>query len=148
MYQYIGCGLDNIWLSDGYRVKQTPYGTSVSVEDVEGLHNAIGMYLVNFKPILSGKEFRFLRNELEMSQKSFGDLLGISDQAVALWEKMDNVAVYGDRMMRVLYKNHRGGDDNILALVSRLNEMEKFDFEKKVSFELDKQDTVWKQVGT
>lgn len=147
MYQYIGCGLDNVWLTDGYQVKQTPYGTSVSVENVEGLHNAIGQYLVDSKPALSGKEFRFLRSELEMSQKSFGDLLGVTDQAVARWEKLDKVETYGDRWMRVLYKLYRGGSPDIVALVSRLNEMEKINFEK-MAFGLDKQDTVWKQVGT
>lgn len=147
MYHYTGCGLDNVWLTGGYRESQTPYGKGFAVEDIEGLHRAIGQYLVDCKPVFSGKEFRFLRNELELSQKSFGEIVGKDAQTVALWEKNNNVPIYGDRFIRMIYKHHVGGDSNIVALVEHLNALEKAHFEK-LEFDFDQQQACWKNVGT
>jgi len=37
MYHYTECGLDNVWLANGYRQR----GDAVSIENSEGLHEAI-----------------------------------------------------------------------------------------------------------
>jgi hypothetical protein len=34
LYHYQECGLDNVYLANGYREVETPYGPAVSVEDV------------------------------------------------------------------------------------------------------------------
>lgn len=31
MYHYTQCGLDNVWLENGYKVKKTAYGQAVAV---------------------------------------------------------------------------------------------------------------------
>ena len=41
-YHYTGCGLDNIYLANGFERKVTPYGEGVSIADADGLHEAIG----------------------------------------------------------------------------------------------------------
>ena len=68
MYRYTEGGLTNVWLSNGFREEDTPYGKGVSIEDVEGLHRVIGMKLVKERAQLTGAEFRFLRKELGLSQ--------------------------------------------------------------------------------
>ena len=41
MYHYTESGFPNVWLKDGYVVRQTPYGEGVAICDVAGLHEAI-----------------------------------------------------------------------------------------------------------
>ena len=48
---YKMCGLDNIYLRNGYNLEQTDYGEAVSVRDADELHSAIGVYLA---PIIHG----------------------------------------------------------------------------------------------
>jgi len=43
MYHYTLCGLDNVWLENGYQVRETSYGQGISVHDVEGLHEVIAL---------------------------------------------------------------------------------------------------------
>jgi len=38
-YHYRECGLDNVWLLNGYELHDTPYGKGVSFVDVEGLRD-------------------------------------------------------------------------------------------------------------
>ena len=79
-YRYHECGLSNIYLVNGFNVIETPLGKAVSVHNVDGLHRAIGMFLITNCRNLSGDEIRFLRNEMLMSQKILSALLGVSEQ--------------------------------------------------------------------
>lgn len=87
MFHYESCGLDNIYLINGYAMHETEYGQAVSIENLDSLHQAIVSELVNAPRRLTGSEVRFLRKELDMSQKSLGGLMDKTDQMVAHWEK-------------------------------------------------------------
>ena len=101
MYQYQESGLDNVWLVNGYSVIDDPdYGECVSISDTLGLHKAIAHNLIFNKPRLIGAEFRFLRKELDLSQKALSDLFGNEEQAVARWEKTGKVPKWADRLLR------------------------------------------------
>jgi putative transcriptional regulator len=76
MYHYTECGLRNIWLANGYHVHKTPYGKGMSIEHVESLQRAIAQSLVRKAARLTGAEFRFLRKEQDLSQKSLAGLIG------------------------------------------------------------------------
>src|SRR6266702_4376017 len=91
MYHYRECGLSNVYLVNGYREIETPYGRGISIEDVEGLHMAIAHALVEEEPSLSGPEVRFIRKFLELTQTQLADLLGVEDQSVRRWEKLAHV---------------------------------------------------------
>ena len=41
-YHYKGCGLDNVYLHGGVTYVDTPRGKAVQIENIEGLHRAIG----------------------------------------------------------------------------------------------------------
>ena len=58
-WHYTACGLDNVWLANGYVVKDTRHGQAVSVSDVDGLHQLLAQTLIEKPGRLSGKEFRF-----------------------------------------------------------------------------------------
>ena len=49
LYRYKGCGLDNVYLEGGVEYIQTPRGWVLHIQDVEGLHRAIGHWLVHAK---------------------------------------------------------------------------------------------------
>ncbi len=148
MFNYRGAGLGDIQLINGFTEHNTPFGKSVSIEDLDGLHKAIGRALVDSKPELTGSEFRFLRLELDMAQKTIADYIGVEAQTVANWEKGKiPVQKYGDHIIRHLYKHYFGGDPDIVALVNRLNDLE-IDAFKRISFErnLDEGIPTWKMV--
>jgi len=87
MYHYQMCGLNNIYLVNGYSEIDYAGEIAVSIHDLTGLHQAITFSLVNNPRHLSGREFRYLRLEMDLSQAALGKLFGVSDQAIAKWEK-------------------------------------------------------------
>ena len=74
-HHYKESGLDNVYLENGYKAIETPYGTGMAVQNADGLHKAIGLWLVAQPIPLNGAELRFLRIEMELTQR---DLAGIS----------------------------------------------------------------------
>lgn len=61
MHHYTECGLDNVWLANGFTKKKTAYGEAVSITHADGLHQLLAEDLINKHARLTGKEFRFLR---------------------------------------------------------------------------------------
>ena len=106
-HHYTQCGLGNVYLRNGFEVVSTKYGEAIRIHDMDGLHGAIGMYLIREKKQLDGMEIRFLRHEMDLSQNMLGKLLDKSAQSIARWEKgqtrMDGPA---DRLLRLLYESH------------------------------------------
>lgn len=120
-YHYRESGLDNVWLVNGYEKHKTSEGPAVSFKDVDALHRAIAQALIEKPARLTAKEFRFLRAELDLSQKALGDIIGASEQAIARWERrVTPVPTAEDRLMRALYREHAEGNARIRDLVERL----------------------------
>lgn len=133
-YHYTEGGLRNIWLANGYTVRKTKYGDGVSIHDVDGLHRAIAHAVTN-KPHLTGAEVRFLRKEMGMSQRGLGELLGVTDQAVALWEKKGRLPKTADRLLRLIYVEHEGGNVPIRATIQRINDIDQHGDEQIIAEE-------------
>ena len=132
MYHYTESGLQNVWLSNGYVTHKTPYGKSVAIHDVEGLHRVIGRSIAN-KPKLTGAELRFLRKEMGLSQAALALLVGTSEQNVSLWERRGRIPKASDRLIRVLYLEQKFGNNvQIKALIERINALDKHAQEKLV----------------
>lgn len=128
-YHYQESGLDNVYLDNGYTVHETPYGKGVSIQDTKGLHRAIGRWLVNLPKRLNGAELRFLRLEMNLSQKHLAGLIGSEEQNVRRWEKARKRPIPGmaDRMVRVLYTQYIGGDGPIRGFIDRLAELDEIE---------------------
>lgn len=103
MLHYKNCGLDNIWLANGFTVRQTAYGKVTSYTDVEGLYMAIALELCQGKHAISSAGFRFLRKQLNLTQSALGEKLGYADQTIAKWEKGTlNIPIVVAQYMRLL----------------------------------------------
>jgi putative transcriptional regulator len=124
-YHYTECGLDNIYLRNGYEYVPSKRGKSIRIHDVEGLHRAIGEMLLWDKKHLDGKEFRFLRGELNMTQQNLALLLGVGVQSVARWEKQ-KTAIPGpaQAVIRLLYGEKLNGNQKICEPLERLAELD------------------------
>jgi putative transcriptional regulator len=101
---YRACGLEDVYLVNGFTIEKTDYGSSTAIHDIEDLHRAIAKHLVRDKKRFSGKEFRFLRKQMDKTQGELGILLGVDAQTVARYEK-EETAIHGsaDGLLRVLY---------------------------------------------
>lgn len=144
MIEYKGCGLLNIFLSNGYQEIETPYGKSVSIDDLEGLHRAIGTEIVTREPTLSGLEFRFLRKELELSQDRLGNLLGRDAQTIALWEKeKSDLPKMADMLLRAIYSESYDGNVQIKDMIERLYELDRIERDER-RFEFAETDEGWR----
>jgi putative transcriptional regulator len=122
MHQYRESGLDNVYLANGYRVHKTAYGEGLSIHNTEGLHKAIGRWLIALPKPLNGAELRFLRLEMEATQKHLAGILGTTEQTLRLWEKHRGKAIPGpaDRLLRAFYDEYIGGDGTVRRMVERL----------------------------
>ena len=120
-HHYRECGLDNVYLRNGFFVEETRHGRTVRIQDMDGLHLAIGTHLVRAKRDFTGAELRFLRHELGLSQRLLGLLLGKSGQSVARWEKgLSRIDGAADRLVRLLYAQHTGGNEKIKDVLQGL----------------------------
>jgi DNA-binding transcriptional regulator YiaG len=86
MYEYPNCGF-GVRLENGYQETATAQGRFVEFSDLAGLHVAIARALIGHKRRLTKEEFRFLRKELEISQRELGALLEVGEQTISLWER-------------------------------------------------------------
>uniref|UniRef100_UPI000F8E275C helix-turn-helix domain-containing protein n=1 Tax=Xanthomonas euvesicatoria TaxID=456327 RepID=UPI000F8E275C len=103
-YHYRECGLPNVHLTNGYREVETAYGKGVSIEAVEDLHTTLALSMVEDKPSLTGPEARFIRKLLALTQAQLAELLGIDDQSVRRWEKLDRVPKQADHAIRLVFR--------------------------------------------
>jgi len=124
-FRYTGCGLDDIWLISGYTVEEHDGEQAVTIRNLEGLHKAIGESLIQRKKILSSKEVRFLRRQIGITQSEMARLVGCDAQQIARYEKGENkMPGPTDRLVRMLYKEHIGGDVPVRAILKALDELD------------------------
>ena len=125
-YHYRECGLDSVFLGNGFEIRPHEDGrTTIHIQDVEGLHKAIGRILVEDKKRLRGKEIRFLRTELLMSQRALANVLGVDEQTLARWEKgRIRIPPSYDAVIRLIYLQQTGGNEQIIDLLRRIADLE------------------------
>ena len=126
-YQYIESGLDNIYLINGFEHHTTPYGEGTSIHNVQELNRIIGHAVIAMPKALNGAELRFLRLEMEQTQRDLASIIGATEQTLRLWEKSRSKPIPGsaDRLLRVLYNEFIGGDGDIRRMLERLAELDR-----------------------
>jgi DNA-binding transcriptional regulator YiaG len=120
---FTACGLDNVLLGSGYDVVDTPEGRGVRIRNLDELHCAIGEFLAVHKKTLIGKELRYLRQHMNLTQAELGHLIGLSSQQVARWEKGQcEISGAAESLLRVLFMEHLRKDISVRGLLLELGE--------------------------
>jgi DNA-binding transcriptional regulator YiaG len=142
---YKACGLDDVYLASGYEIEDTPHGKGISVKNADELHKAIGAFLVSNKKLLAGKEVRFLRHQMDLTQSELARLLGTSAQQVARYEKEES-SIPGptDRILRLLYKEHLQQVIAVKDLLTILDEMDDRTTQKMI---FERADGTWNKAA-
>jgi len=108
-YQYRESGLDNVVLKNGYAIRQTLYGETVAIRNVDALHRVLARALIS-QAQLTGAELRFLRTELDKTQSELAKLLATSEQTLSLWERArdEPMPETAARLLRLLVAERMG----------------------------------------
>ena len=85
-YRYTESGLNNVVI-EGIEVVKDDLGDTVyCIPNVRGLHRAIAHAIITHDVGISGKELRFLRTEMGLTQKELAKILGVARVTVTRWE--------------------------------------------------------------
>ena len=142
-YHYTDSGLDNVYLENGYTIHPTPYGEGVSIQNSESLHKAISRWLITRPVPLNGAELRFLRTEMECTQRDLAGIIGATEQTLRLWEKGRTKHIPGtaDRLLRVLYHDFSGGDVHVRRMLQKLADLDRAENEPTC---FSRKNSVWR----
>lgn len=122
---YTACGLDYVYLANGFIWHDTEYGRGVSIDNIDGLHQAIARHVVLSDARLRGQEVRFVRSLLDLSQASLARCLGATRAAIARWEGLPDTPIPkpSDRLLRLVYA-YRHDPEIAGDIVDLLDDME------------------------
>ena len=125
MYHYTLCGLDNVWLENGYQIKETSYGEGVSVHDVDGLHEVIAYNVIMNSKRLTAQEIRYLRKEISLSQVGLAMAMGVSENTIRGWENSrTRISSTANRLIRIIYLAKIGEDTEVLKIIDNINQLD------------------------
>lgn len=144
---YTQCGLDNVFLLNGYAWISLQGGEEVlSVEDVEGLHAAIAKAIVESPEPLDAQTFRFLRKYLDMAQRQVAMMLELGEDIVSLWERAKSpIPRSADIVLRALAQEHCNGNSRVTTLVERFNQLDREAHEHTI--QLCKREGHWQEAA-
>lgn len=121
-YHYLECGLDNIYLHNGYTLRAD--GT-LFVQNIHGLHKAIAEALAYKPNRLKGKEIRFIRHYMDLSQRTLGELLCVDYQTVLRWETNKNpITSSADRLLRLNLISYLDPKSRLNAAIQQLSDLD------------------------
>jgi DNA-binding transcriptional regulator YiaG len=90
VYHYTECGLDNVMI-EGLNVVNDHAGEETVVIPAIGLlHQVIAEGIVTLPTKMSGRELRFLRTEMGMTQAQLAEVLKVTLLTVSRWEREEN----------------------------------------------------------
>ena len=140
-YHYVECGLDYVYLANGFKRFESPRGPNVAIRDVDALHQVIGRHICDQMKDLSGKECRFLRREMLMSQASLAQMLGVKEQTVHRWEAgKTTMPKAAESILRFLYMEQiKASSDGLRSTLKRIADLEdEIHRQEQVIFKLKK----------
>lgn len=109
-YRYDECGLDNVILV-GLEVCEDDGGEDVvTIRNINGLHRAIAEGIARKPTGVTGRELRFVRTELGMTQAELANIVSKDVQTVGRWERGEfPIDPTAETVVRVLTLQHVEG---------------------------------------
>ena len=86
-HRYTESGLDNVTIEGVNFVMDDAGEECITLTNVNGLHKAIAYGIVRRHTGISGRELRFLRSEMGMTQAQLADLVHREPLAISRWER-------------------------------------------------------------
>lgn len=86
-YRYTDSGLDNVIIEGVNLIKDDAGDECLVIPNIGGLHREIVRGIVERKGGMSGRELRFLRTEMGMTQAELAAMLHREPLAVSRWER-------------------------------------------------------------
>jgi DNA-binding transcriptional regulator YiaG len=146
-YHYTGCGLDYVYLLNGYTEHETSHGSGVSIKGAKQLHERIALDIISHPHPLRGQEVRFLRGMLRLSQEGLARVLRQKRGSVARWEAEPQKKVPGaaDTALRMFYALKAGGHEIAQKLVDLIQEIDELEHQVDTlwNMQLNKEGDQW-----
>ena len=102
-YRYTACGLDNVLIYGMPPVKDDEGQEVRGVQNITTLHCAIACEIVFRESAMSGKELRFLRTEMGLTQAELAKLVHKETLTVGRWERGETpIDANADTLVRLL----------------------------------------------
>ena len=121
-YHYKESGLENIVLVNGFSIDKEG---NLFIKDIHGLHKAIAKHLIFLPQKLNGKEIRFLRHYLDLSQTSLGETLGVDYQSVHRWETgKTQITKTAENLLRLLAYGYINGNARIVKSINAISDLD------------------------
>ena len=82
--------------------------------------------LVSSRPF-DGAELRFIRTEMELTQRALAGIIGAAEQTLRLWEKNRDkfMPATAERLLRALYSEALGNNVHIKRMLEKLADLDR-----------------------
>lgn len=124
LFHYVQSGLDDVWLTSGFELVETEYGSGFRIAHADELHEAIAKSIIHGNRRLRGQEARFLRTQLNLSQEGMAKILGVDRATVIRWERTRErpLTMMQDIAVRTTYAARLASDDFLLSVIKTLQD--------------------------
>lgn len=146
-YHYKECGLSNIYLKNGFTITDSPRGEMVSISDIKGLHAAIGEDIASQPDELNGAEIRYLRKEMDLSQRALAEILSVKEITVRKWEcGGSNINTPTAKLLCLYYLSFLYGSAAIHDYIEKVNQRDKQLYNRvQINYNFEAESHVWHQ---
>ena len=86
-YHYTECGLDNVFIDGLEAVNDHADEPTITIPAIGLLHKVIAESIINRPFKITGKELRFLRTEMGLTQDGLARILKVTNITVSRWER-------------------------------------------------------------
>jgi transcriptional regulator with XRE-family HTH domain len=90
-YRYTECGLDNVAIEGINVLVDDGDAKSITIPNINGLHRCIAHGIVSKKSGITGKELRYLRTEMGMTQAELAKVVHREPLTISRWERGEDV---------------------------------------------------------
>lgn len=136
MYHYTESGLSNVYLKNGVTVEEIDGEEYTSIDDMNGLHSTIAQAVVDSNRPLAYEEFKFLRIEMNVSQKMLATRFGVDEQTIARYEKgQTKIPRTTDAALRALYMESQEKNNPVSYFLDLLSDTEAEEAAKVIRLE-------------
>lgn len=120
-YHFKECGLDYVYLTNGFEIEEdSEYGNLVTIHNADDLQRSIARSVLLHREKLTGKELRFFRSLLQLTQEQMGGYLGVSREHITRNETVDkdkDLPNSGDIILRILVWEKYLDEEKALSFV-------------------------------